>query len=182
VLDVLGTALTWVLNGGLVIAYVITEYLIALLLIPGLTWLTADMEEERRGWMGAASLLSISSALFAPLVVGVWLNLMAYGSLLAIRIEKFNRSQLRWRVVSGQSAYALIGLGFFAYEGLAPLITSDSALFAQGQGYLNVIINLAVWIMPLGYVGLLVQSVWVHPPEAQTPEETLTHLRTRGRR
>lgn len=181
-LSTLTLTLTWALNGLLVIAYVMAAHLPALCLIPALTWLTADIEEERRPWMMAATGFSVTAALFAPLVVGVWLNLMAYGSILAIKVEKFNRPTLRWRVVSGLTAYGLIGLGFMVYQALTPMIAEESGFFAQGQGYLNVIISLAVWIMPVGFLGLLVQAVWVHPPQAQSPGKTIEHIRTRGSR
>lgn len=173
---------TWVLNGLLVILYVMSEHVPALLIIPAMTWLTADIEDDRRPWMMAASALSLVAATFAPVVVGAWLNLMAYGSIIAIKVEKFNRSTLRWRVVSGLTAYALIGLGFLVYQALTPMLATDGGLFSQGQGYLNVIVSLAVWIMPLGFVGLLVQAVWVHPPQAQSPGQTIEHIRTRGNR
>ncbi|MEA2008395.1 MAG: hypothetical protein U9O54_04685, partial [Chloroflexota bacterium] len=179
---VISLPIIWTLNGLLTILYVMTEYVPALLIIPALTWLTADIEDDRRPWMVAASALSLAAALFAPLVVGVWLNIMAYGSIVAIRVEKFNRSTLRWRVVSGLTAYALIGLGFLVYQALTPVITASSEIFSQGQSYLNVIISLAVWIMPLGFVGLLVQAVWVHPPQAQAPGQIIEQIRTRGRR
>ena len=172
---------TWVLNGVLVILYVMSEHVPALLIIPAMTWLTADIEDDRRPWMIAASALAVIAALFAPTVVGAWLNIMAYGSIIAIKVEKFNRSTLRWRVVSGLTAYALIGLGFLVYQTLTPMLAVEGGLFAQGQGYLNVIISLAVWIMPLGFVGLLVQAVWVHPPQAQAPGKTIEQIRTRGR-
>ncbi len=182
VLTAIELGFTWVLNGFLVIIYVISEQIPALLIIPALTWLTADIEDTRRPWMMAASGLALISTLFAPIVVGAWLNIMAYGSTITIKIEKFNRSTLRWRVVSGITAYALIGLGFLIYQILTPIMAVEGSPFSQGQGYLDIIISLAVWIMPLGFVGLLVQAVWVHPPQSQDPSKTIEQIRTRGRR
>ena len=182
ILPVLTLALTWTLNGFLVILYIMSEHVSALLVIPALTWLTADIESDRRPWMMAASALSLIAALFAPIVVGVWLNIMAYGSTIAIKVEKFNRSSLRWRVVNGLTIYALIGLGFKIYQALTPILAADSEAFAQGQAYLNVIINVAIWVVPLFVVALLVQTVLIHPPESQRPGETINQIRTRGKK
>lgn len=174
-------ALIWALNGFLVLAYTMAEYVLALLLLPALTWLTADIEDARRPWMMAASLLAVGAALFAPPVVGVWLTLMGYASILAILVEKFDRASLRWRVVGGLTMYSLIGLGFLIYRILTPILATEGGFFAQGQGYLNVIISIAVWFAPLAYLGILVQGVLVHPPEPQAPVDTIRQVRTRGR-
>ena len=182
VLTALTLALTWVVNGFLVILYTMAEYVLALFLIPAMIWLTVDIEDSRRPWMMATSLLTMTVAFFAPPVVGVWLNLMGYASILAILVEKFDRASLRWRVVGGLTTYSLVGLGFLIYQVLTPVLAAEGGLFAQGQGYLNVIISIAVWLAPLAYLGILVQGVLVHPPEPKAPGDTIHQIRTRGRR
>jgi len=181
-LSAIELALIWLLNGLLVIFYVMLKHILALLIIPALTLLTADIEENRRPWMMAAGLLSVVAAIFSSLIIGVWLILMAYGSILAILVEKFNRPELRWRVVGGLTAYGLIAVGVLIYQELTPVLAAESDMFVQGQTYLDIIISVGVWGLPAAFLGFLVQRVLVHPPEPQAPGKTITQIRTRGRK
>jgi len=171
----------WVLNGLLVIVYLAVEHIVVITLIPGFVWLWKLTPKPQRGWMFAAAALAVTAAVTAPPVVALWLILMVYGSILAIKLEKFNPESLPWRVISGIAAYALIGIGFSIYTNLAPSLLDPYGTFAQGKGYLDIIISLAVFLGPLGFVGLLVQSLFAHPPIEGTPDEIVTVVRTRGR-
>ncbi len=170
----------WVLNGFLLLLYLAAENIITLALLPGMFILWRDAPAAQRPWMGSAAVLSLAASLFSPVVVGLWLILMAYGSILAVRLEKFNPEALSWRVISGIAAYALIGLGFDLYQALSPALVDPYGTFAQGKGYLDVIISLAVFLGPLGFIGLLVQALFAHPPMTGTPEEIIYTVRTRG--
>ena len=173
--------LIWVLNGFLLVVYVLLARWTAVILIAPLVWLCISTESSRRTWMIVASGLALLCTLLAPTMMGVWLILMAWGSLIALRLEKFNPAMLRWRIAGGLAAYALVGLGFLLYQLLTPVLADPSGFFAQGQGYLNVIIGIAVYVLPLGFIGMLVQAIWVHPPiEGRTPEDMLYQVRTRG--
>ena len=170
----------WLLNGLLTVAYLTIENILGVALIPGLFWLLKLTPVIQRNWMWAAALLAILAGLCGPAAVGSWLVLMAYGAILAVKLEKFNPEALSWRVISGLAAYALTGLGFSLYQSLAPSLLDPYGTFAQSKGYLDILISIAVFLGPLGFVGLLVQSLFAHPPLEGTPESIVYTVRTRG--
>ena len=170
-----------VLNGLLTITYLLFEHFLAVLLLGPLVWLSISTEKSRRPWMIGASALALGCSIFAPAVIGIWLNVMAIGSIVALRLEKFNPALLRWRIAGGLAAYGLVGIGFLAYTSLSPMLADSGGIFSQGQGYLDVIISIAVYVFPLGFIGILVQSIWAHPPvDGGTPEQIIYRVRTRG--
>jgi len=172
---------TWLLNGILALAYLTVEHLTAVLLAFPLYWLISTTEKAQRPWMMGASALALAGGMFGSLAVSLWLLVMASASVMTIRLEKFNPHTLRWRVAGGIAAYALIGLGAAIYKLLAPSMMSDS-FFAQGQVYLSTIVGVATVIAPVGFLGMLVQAVWAHPPLEGSPEDMYSQIRTRGRR
>ena len=171
----------WLLNGILVLTYLTVEHLSVVLLAFPLYWLIATTEKSQRPWMLGAGALALAGAMFGTPAVGIWLLLMTAASVLTIRLEKFNPATLRWRVAGGMAAYALIGLGAAIYKLMAPTLMSDSFL-AQGQVYLSTIVGVATLIAPVGFLGMLVQAIWAHPPLEGSPEEMYSQIRTRGRR
>jgi hypothetical protein len=171
----------WLLNGILALAYLTVENITGVLLTFPLFWLISTTEKAQRPWMMGAGAMALAGGMFGSLAVGLWLLVMASASVLTIRLEKFNPATLRWRVAGGMAAYALIGLGAAIYKLLAPAMMSDS-FFAQGQVYLSTIVGVATIIAPVGFLGMLVQAIWAHPPLEQSPEEMFTQIRTRGRR
>jgi len=171
----------WLLNGILTLAYLMVEHIAAALLAIPLYWLISTTEKAQRPWMMGASALALAGAMFGSLAVGLWLLVMASASVMTIRLEKFNPDTLRWRVAGGIAAYSLIGLGAAIYKLLAPSMMSDS-FFAQGQVYLSTIVGVATIIAPVGFLGMLAQAVWAHPPLEGTPEDMYSQIRTRGRR
>lgn len=172
----------WVLNGLLALAYLLYGRILALLLILPLSWLGVTGPGEHRPWVAAAAGLSMASAALAPQPVPLLTLIMAISGIIAILLERFNPIALRWRAAGGLALYALMGLGFTAYQMLAPTWQIDSPLLTQGQTYLSVLISLAMWAYPLGYLALLAQSIWIHPPLAQSPETMIHTLRARGKR
>lgn len=170
----------WLLNGMLAVVYLTIENIVVVALIPGLIGLLKLTPKAQQRWMLITGLLAVVAGIFAPAVVGIWLLLMTFGSLLAIKLEKFNTASLSWRVISGISAYALIGAGFTLYQSTSATLIDPYGTFAQGKGYLDILISLAVFLGPLGFVGLLVQSLFAHPPLEGTPEEIVYNVRSRG--
>jgi len=179
--DILLFPFIWVINGLLALTYLTVEHITVVLLAFPLYWLISTTEKAQRPWMIGAGAMALAGAMFGSLAVGIWLLLMASASVLVIRLEKFNPHTLRWRVAGGIAAYALIGLGAAIYKLLAPSMMSDS-FFAQGQVYLSTIVGVATIIAPVGFLGMLVQAVWAHPPLDGTPEDMFSQIRTRGRR
>jgi len=179
--DTLLLPFVWLLNGILTLVYLTVEHLTVVLLSLPLYRLIVTTEKAQRPWMLGAGAMALIAAMFGTPAVGIWLLLMAVASVLTIRLEKFNPATLRWRVAGGMAAYALIGLGAAIYKLMAPSLMTDS-LFAQGQVYLSTIIGVATIIAPVGFLGMLVQAVWAHPPLEGSPEEMYSQIRTRGRR
>lgn len=172
----------WALNGLLAVIYLIAEHLIGVSLIYPLTWLIIHTPKSQQGWMLAVAGMGLFCAIFSPIVVGIWLLLMALGSMVALHLEKFNPDNLRWRVVSGIGLYSLMGAGLVIYQHISPFLAGQNEVFAQGQGYLDILISIAIYIGPLGFLGLLAQAVFAHPPLEGTPDEIIYNVRTRGKR
>ena len=179
--DTLLLPFIWLLNGILALTYLTVEHIAVVLLAFPLYWLISTTEKAQRPWMMGASAMALTGGMFGSRAVGLWLFIMAAASVLTIRLEKFNPATLRWRVAGGIAAYALIGLGAAVYKLLAPSMMSDN-FFAQGQVYLSTIVGVATIIAPVGFLGMLVQAVWAHPPLEGSPEEMYSQIRTRGRR
>ena len=170
----------WTLNGFLAVLYLLWEHMLAVLLLPSFGYLLLHTPKTQRNWMSIAAGLAVLAAAFAPPLIGIWLLLMALGSIIALRLEKFNPENLHWRVISGIASYALVGLGFLLYHDLSPVITDPT--FVQGKGYLDILIGIAVYLGPLGFLGLLVQAIFAHPPLKGSPEDIIYNVRTRGGR
>lgn len=168
----------WVLNGFLAVLYLLVDHALAVLLLPLVAWLTATAGKAQQRQTLTASLLALTAALLATQVVGVFLILMTGLGIAAIRDEKFNVTTRRWSTAGGIALYALIGLGAWLYTTLTPFLTDPT--LAQGQNYINTLIALALWLFPLGFLGLLAQAIWVHPPLEGTPEDLIVRTRTRG--
>jgi hypothetical protein len=178
----------WILNGFLLVLFMLGTQWMAVLSLPGLVRLVwpardATRPDPQRPWGLAAALLTLTALLLAPRPVPLMLLLMVGSGTLALRLEAFAPQDLRWRVTQGLALYALMALGFWLFEQyLALAVTPDpaSALLMQGQSYLLVIASLALWGYPLGFLALLAQSLFAQPPVG-SPEGLLTTIRTRGK-
>ncbi len=174
--------LLWLLNGILVVAYFIADHLPVALLIPVLVWIGATTPREQRPWFAVAGCLAIVASAIAPPPVPILLLVMAAGGAAAIAIEQFNPAALRWRVTSGLALYALAGLGFALWQKIA-LSGAPAAggILERGQSYFNIIVGIAMYAIPLGYLGLLAQAVWAHPPTVAAPDALIHAVRSRGK-
>ncbi len=185
----------WLLNGLLVSLYLLADNLLVLLLIPPLGWLsmrtpvaTAPDRQEtppdpQRPWIMAAAGMAFLAGLLAPNPVPFLLVLMAWAGVLALALEKFNPLNLRWRISQGLALYALIALGsalLQLYLRTAAFSGAAGAALSQGQSYITVIASIALWGYPLGYLALLAQTLWAHPPVG-SPDQLIAAIRTRGK-
>jgi len=166
----------WVLNGFLATLYVLVGH------APGMLALLAAFAaaytaptEQRRHAVAAAALLG-SAALASPPLLAVFAALMAGLGAVAARLERFNPFALSWRVVGGLGLYGMMLWGFALYRALGGF--PDPEL---GVSYLDAIVRIAVYAYPLGFLALLAQALWVHPPLPANPEDLITTVRTRGR-
>jgi len=99
-----------------------------------------------------------------------------------LALERYNQPAQRWNIIRGQALYALAGLGFTLYRrlGLGDAVLADP-MMAQGAGYLNALIGISMYVIPLGFLAYSAQSVFAHPPAPGTPEGMITKIRSRGR-
>jgi hypothetical protein len=72
-------------------------------------------------------------------------------------------------------------LGFAAFQALSPAIGVDDPMLSQGQHYLGLLASIAMYFYPLGFLALLAQSIWVHPPLSQSPQNLIHSVRARGK-
>jgi len=171
----------WIINGFLALIYLLADHFLVVLLVLPLLYLSLSAPHEQRPWSAGASLLSILASAFAPQPVPLLLLLMALAGVIALRLERMNPISARWNVTRGLALYALAGLGFTAYQAFRPVLGSGDPLLAAGQSYLSILISVAMYLLPAGYLGLLVQALFAHPPSA-APEQLIQAVRTRGRR
>jgi hypothetical protein len=105
---------------------------------------------------------------------------MAVAGGLASYLERFNASAVHWNTLRGLALYSLAGLGFTAFQDLMSR-TESSLLLQQGQAYLSAIAAFAMYLIPLGFLALLAQTLLAHPPVSGSPAELIHTIRSRGK-
>ncbi len=173
--------LLWIGNGFLVLVYLAVDHWLSLALLASLAWLLSSTPTEQRNWALGASLLAMAANAFAPAPVPLFLLIVASSGLAALHLEHFNSLAQRWNVVRGLGLYALAGIGFAIYRRVEGGMVSSDPMMAQGAVYLNALIGISMYVIPLGFLAYLAQSLWAHPPTPGTPEELIARVRTRGR-
>jgi len=185
--------LVWTLNGLLAIIYTLADNLAVLLILPPLIWLAITARKEHLPWVAATGGLCLLAGFLVPAPVPVILALMAWAGAIGVRLDMFNPTALRWRVNGGLALYALAALGFAAYAAYTSRLDPNAwsgvvvggeadQVIAQGRSFLNTIAVWGLWIiLPLGYLGLILQGIFVHPPTPGTPADMIHTVRARGR-
>jgi len=172
----------WLLNGLLFLFWLLVENTPVLLLLTGLIWLTATDTPAQRGWTGAAGALILLGAVLAPAPTSLLAAAMAGVGIAAVRLERFNASEIRWTVTRGLAIYGLMGLAYAAYRHLLiPFMAADPSL-AQGQNYLGILTTIGLYVIPVGFLVLIVQRIWAHPPLGSSTDEMLYLYRARGKK
>ncbi len=181
----------WLVNGILVIVFTLAEHWLTLLLLFPMIWLNYSLPQragqfyrkEFRPYLTGASGLSIAGSIFAPQPVPTFLLMMAVVSVIALLIEQgYNPAETYWTVVRGMALYALAGIGFalFRFYLESPVAANDpntGAFILQGQNYLGIMVAIAMYAMPILYMGLLAKEALAHPP-ADTPANMVKKIRT----
>ncbi len=175
------TRLIWTVNGLLAILYALIDHLTALAFAVAVVAFVITTPREQRAWAMGAGVLSVVACLIAPSPVPLFLLVMILGGWTAVMLEQYNGPAQRWNVIRGLALYALAGVGFTLYRnlGLGESVLADP-MMAQGAGYLNAIIGIAMYVIPLGFLAMTAQSIWAHPPAPGTPSDLITKIRTRS--
>ncbi len=166
----------WLLNGFLATLYLLVGHatgVVAVLTAFAAAW--GAPAPQRRHAAAAAFLLG-SAALASPPLLAVLAALMSALGAAAVRMERFNPFVLSWRVIGGLGLYGMMLWGFALYRTLGGFSAPE-----LGVSYLNAIVHVAVYAYPLGFLAMLAQALWVHPPLPGTPDDLITTIRTRGR-
>jgi hypothetical protein len=172
--------LTYLLNGFLALLWLLLDHILLVLLIAPLAWFSYSSPNEQRPWSLASNGLAVLAAALAPAPVPLLLLVMASSGYLATRLEQFNSAATRWNTLRGLALYSLAGLGFSVYQDLS-IQLADSPLLSQGQVYLSTIAGFAMYLIPLGFLALLGQTLWAHPPVPGKPSDLIHTIRSRGK-
>jgi len=172
--------LTWEVNGILALLFFSLDHLASLALAFSAGWFAAVTPREQQPWAYASASLSVLASLLAPPPVPVLALALSLASWAARALEHYNQSAQCWNAIRGQALYALAGIGFGLYRSLdlGAALAADPSM-SQGAGYLNALLGVAMYVLPLGFLAFLAQSVWAHPPVRGTPEEVIRRVRTR---
>lgn len=172
----------WTINGFLVIIYYAVDHFQNIVLAIAIILFADKASKEQKVWVVGTSTMAILASLFAPAPVPLFLLVMSLAGWAGHWLEQYNKPAQYWNTIRGQALYSIAGLGFALYRnfGLGSSIASDP-LMSQGAGYLNALIGISMYVIPLGWLAMLTQSIWAHPPAQGTPDALITTIRTRGK-
>lgn len=174
------TPFLWTANGFLALLWLLADHGWSVLLALALGAAVWYAPQVQRGWTLGAALLGLAAGLLAPFPVALLMTVMAAAGQTAVRLDKLSPQNTHWTMVRGIALYALVGLGFSAYRAFLLPAMSDPAL-VQGQVYLSAIASIALYLLPLGYLALLAQGLFVHPPVDGRADEVIFRYRSRGK-
>jgi hypothetical protein len=173
--------LYYLVNGFLALLWLLVDHILLALLITPLFWLSYTSPHEQRSWSLASGGMAVLASVVVPAPVPLLLLVMAAAGVLATRLDLFNTTAARWNTLRSLALYSLVGLGFTFYQDITRASTG-SPLLAQGRMYLSTIASFALYLIPLGYLALLAQSLWAHPPVPGKPTDLIHTIRSRGKR
>jgi hypothetical protein len=172
--------LYYLLNGILALLWLLLDHILLVLLVAPLAWSCYSAPSEQRPWTLASSGLAILASAVTPPPVPLLMLVMALAGGLATYLERFNAAAVRWNTVRGLALYSLAGLGFTTFQDLMAR-TESSSLLQQGQAYLSAMAAFAMYLIPLGFLALLAQTLLAHPPISASPSELIHTIRSRGK-
>jgi hypothetical protein len=172
--------LYYLLNGFLALLWLLLDHILMVILIIPLAWLAYHSPNEQRPWSLAAGALALLTSAVAPAPVPLLMLVMALAGSLAVYLEQFNPIGVRWNTLRGLALYSLAGSGFTIYQDYLGR-SIGSPLLAQGQAYISTIAGFAMYLIPLGFLALLAQTLWAHPPVPGKPADLIHTIRSRGK-
>jgi len=171
----------WVLNGLLAILWLMVDNLALLVTVPLLGWLIVNAPKEQRYYAAASAIFALAGAAVTPLPAALLTLAMALVGVAGYYLERFNKPASLWTMIRGLALYGLVCVGYGIYRTLLIPTTSDPML-AQGMTYLSIIISIALYILPVGYLVLVAQSLFAHPPLQETADGMIYRYRSRGKK
>jgi hypothetical protein len=172
----------WLINGLLVLFFLLLDHIVTVLLVPVLAWLIYTASEDHRNWYAVTGVVSIIATFAAPAPLPTIILILYVLTAAAVRFERFNQRNLRWQANAMMLVHSAAAVGYTIYaaysRSVPPQITGDMGAFLAQSG---IFFNLVAFWVPLGYVALLIRSVLAHPPLPKTPTDMITTIRTRGR-
>ena len=172
--------LYYLLNGILALLWLLVDHALLVILIVPLAFLIYHSPDEQRSWTFAAAGLALLTSAVAPAPVPVLVLVMAFSGLLAIHVDQFNPTSVRWTTVRGLALYSLAGIGFTLYQDFIEASIA-SPLLAQGQVYISTVAGFAMYLIPLAFLAMLAQTLWAHPPVPGKPADLIHIIRSRGK-
>ncbi len=170
----------WLVNGMLTLLWLTVDNFWLLSLIPAQGFLVWTAPKDQQRWtLGVAGLVLLAAGL-APFPVALLLLVMTLSGLLARRLERLNPQNTHWNTVRALALYALLGLAYSVYRFFILPSVSDPAVL-QAEGYLSAISSIALYLLPVGFLALLAQSIFVHPPIPAQADDLLFRFRSRGK-
>jgi hypothetical protein len=185
----------WPVNGFLAVLYTLLDRIFTVLLLGVLIWIFVKMSawvgERYSARMRAGYLAACAVSLAASLLVGspvpFMLAVMAIVTLgaLLLKLEKLQPSNVVWSFIRGMILYSLAGLGFLLmnnYLQNPSAASSTSAMFLlQGQNYLGLLSGVVLYLMPVGYLAILLKDLLLGKPVGN-PVDAINDIRTGRRR
>lgn len=185
--------LTWLANGLLVVLFwtLELERLFPLLTLPAVYLLVTQASREQRPFGLASACLAVLAAVVVPLPIPGIVAVMAWAGLIGVALDRYTPGTLRWRVIGGLALYGLAGLGWAIYSAYVATLSAEqwantlatgeaASTIAQGRSFLQTISVWGLWIiMPLGYLVLLVEGIFIHPPMPAAPADLIHTVRGR---
>lgn len=170
----------WMLNGLLALVWLMLDSFWLVSLVPVLGYWVWSAPKDHLRWSLGVAVLALLAAGLSPFPVALFLLVMTLAGLIAQRLERLNPQNTHWNTLRSLALYALLGLAFAVYRSfILPAVSDPSVL--QAEGYLSAIASIALYLLPIGFLALLAQSLFVHPPISQQPDEMFFRFRSRGK-
>ncbi len=171
----------WILNGLFAILWLMVDNLILLSCLPVMAWLILTAPQEQRPWAAAASGIGLMGAVVVPLPAAPLTLLIALAGMAGYHLERFNKRSSLWTTIRGLALYGLVCLGYGIFRRWLLPATVTDPLLGQGMGYLSAIASIALYILPLGFLALVAQSLFAHPPLQEAADDMIYRYRSRGK-
>lgn len=172
----------WLVNGFLAVLWLIADNLLVLVTLPLLGWMIAIAPAEQRPWAASAAGLALAGIIILPFPASALTLIMTIAGIAGYYLEKFNKPTALWTMIRGIALYGMVCIGFGIFRRFFYPSALDDPALQQGLVYLNVIASISLYIVPLGFLALVAQGLFAHPPLRGTADEMIYQFRSRGKR